>query len=83
MATALRYNGDHGGILLCKVLVGREYRCQRKMVGAPLQRGFDSHLSPCETENVIFEAAQILPCYYVIFAPDRSFVAERGQYCMK
>jgi hypothetical protein len=33
------------------------------MMGAPLQPGFDSHISPCGTELVIFDTDAILPCY--------------------
>ena len=35
------------------------------MLGAPLQNGFDSHLSPDGNEWVIYEADQILPFYIV------------------
>ena len=67
--TALAYARDGAGVLLCKVLPGRQFSCLGRMDGAPLQPGFDSHLSPDRQENVIFDAAQILPCYLVHTAP--------------
>lgn len=64
--TALGY-GQH--LLLCMVLPGRQFQCPGRMDGAPLQAGHDSHLSPGREENVIFDTAQILPCYCVHHAP--------------
>jgi len=64
-STSLAYNADGARILLSKVLIGRQYKCPGTMLGAPLQHGYDSHLSPCGTEVVIYDVNQILPCYVV------------------
>lgn len=52
-----------GKMLVCSVLMGRIFHCSEMMVGKACVRGFDSHMSPCEQEMVLFEAAQVLPCY--------------------
>ena len=36
-----------------------------QMDGQPLKAGYNSHLSPDGMEVVIFDVAQILPCYVV------------------
>ena len=48
------------------------------MDGKPLQPGHDSHLSPDRQENVIFDSAQILPCYCVHHAPGIAPVHNAG-----
>merc|ERR1712188_268944 len=65
--TALSYGKGSTQVLLSKVLLGREFQCQAQMDGQPLQSGYDSHRSPDGTELVIFDQAQILPCYIVHF----------------
>ena len=65
-------------VLLCKLLVGREYRLGgsnptpgapgaggQPLLGAPLAAGFDSHVVNDGAEVVIFDTAQVLPCYVV------------------
>ena len=65
-------------VLLCKLLVGREYRLGgsnptpgapgaggQPLLGAPLTAGFDSHVVNDGAEVVIFDTAQVLPCYVV------------------
>lgn len=76
--TALGYAGGGGALLLCKVLPGRQFNCPGGMLGAPLQDGFDSHLSPDGTENVIFDNTQILPCYCVHYAAGAAPVNNAG-----
>jgi len=55
-------------MLLSKVLIGKQFKCPGMMMGAALTKGYDSHLSPDQTEVVIYDTAQILPCYVVHFA---------------
>lgn len=65
-STSLGYNRA-SRMLLSKVLIGKQFQCPGLMMGAPLKKGYDSHLSPCGTEVVIYDNAQILPCYIVHF----------------
>jgi len=65
-STSMGYNRA-SRILLSKVLIGKQFQCPGLMMGAALKKGYDSHLSPCGTEVVIYDNAQILPCYIVHF----------------
>jgi len=65
-STSMAYNRA-ARILLSKVLIGKQYKCPGMMMGAALTKGYDSHLSPDQTEVVIYDTAQILPCYIVHF----------------
>lgn len=56
-----------GKMLVCAVLMGRIYTCPEVMEGVGCRRGYDSHMSPCGEELVLFDAAQVLPCYLVVF----------------
>jgi hypothetical protein len=58
-----------GKMLVCSVLMGKVYQCTRRLTGRPCQRGYDSHISPSKVEYVIFNAAQVLPCYVIDFSP--------------
>jgi len=51
--------------LLCKVLLGKVYKCPGLMMGSPCTKGHHSHISPNGQEIVIFETDQILPTYIV------------------
>lgn len=75
---SLGYARGHNKLLLCKLLTGREYRiggtnptpgapagAGSPMMGAPLVPGYDSHIVNDGAEVVIFDTAQILPCYVV------------------
>ena len=70
------YAGGVNKLLLCKLLTGREYKIGgtnptpgagggQRMLGAPLQAGYDSHVVNDGQEVVIYDAAQILPCYVI------------------
>ncbi|CAF0808309.1 unnamed protein product [Adineta ricciae] len=52
-------------LMLCQVLQGKVYKCNKLITGAGLQDGFDSHCSPCQKELVIFRSEHILPQYIV------------------
>ena len=38
------------------------------ILGHPLEAGFDSHMSPCKKELVMFHSERILPCYIVHYS---------------
>jgi hypothetical protein len=56
-----------GRLLVCNVLRGKSYRCSGMMMGAPLQTGYSSHVSPCGSEWIFFNAAQVLPVAVIHF----------------
>jgi hypothetical protein len=51
--------------VLLAVMTGKVYKCPGLMNGAPLMKGYHSHVSPNGTEIVIFNTRQILPTYIV------------------
>ena len=79
------YAGGVQKLLLCKLLPGREFKIGGAnpspgapaagggggggMLGAPLQAGYDSHVVNDGEEVVIYDSAQVLPCYVVHWAP--------------
>ena len=38
------------------------------ILGHPLKDGYDSHMSPCKKELVMFHSERILPCYIVHYS---------------
>ena len=48
-------------LIVCSTILGRIFNCPGMMLDAPLQAGFDSHISPCGREYVLYNSAQILP----------------------
>jgi hypothetical protein len=68
-ATAGCYAAD-GKMLVCAVLMGRTYNCPDRMDGESCMLGYDSHTSPCGEELVLFDAAQVLPCYLINFSSE-------------
>ncbi|KAK7481278.1 hypothetical protein BaRGS_00027538 [Batillaria attramentaria] len=52
-------------LLLCQVLPGKVFHCTKLIHGAKLTKGYDSHMSPCKKELVVFNSHHILPCYVV------------------
>jgi hypothetical protein len=67
VSQAYAARGGVNKLLLCKLLTGREYKigAGQQMLGAPLQAGYDSHVVNDGQEVVIYDAAQILPCYVI------------------
>ena len=58
------------GLLLCRVLPGQSFDMTAIKMGCDLQPGYDSHRAGKDgvgrgQELVIFNPAQILPCYIV------------------
>lgn len=62
---AMEYISKGNKILLCQVLLGKIYQCDKVIHGASLVEGHDSHMSPDGKEVVIFDADKILPSYVV------------------
>jgi diadenosine tetraphosphate (Ap4A) HIT family hydrolase len=54
-------------LLICSVLMGRPYNVQARMDGQGLKEGYDSHIDLSGKEWVIFNPAQVLPCYLISF----------------
>lgn len=54
-------------LLIVSVIMGKVFKCSTMITGQPLNIGYDSHTSPDGNEWVIFDEAQILPCYIVEF----------------
>jgi hypothetical protein len=72
---SLNYGGRLGKILLCRVLLGKPYLLQgyaaakQSFMGKPAKPGYDSHVLDMNfSEVVIFNSAQILPCYVLHLA---------------
>lgn len=62
---AMEYITSGTKLLLCQVVLGKIYHCTKLIHGAPLQAGYDSHMSPDGKEVVIFNSEHILPSYVV------------------
>ncbi|GAM17278.1 hypothetical protein SAMD00019534_004530 [Acytostelium subglobosum LB1] len=69
---SIGYISDCSKILLCKVLLGKSYKCSGLITGQPCQTGYTSHLSPDEKELVIFHPDQILPAYIVHYTNENA-----------
>ncbi len=56
-------------LLVCAVLMGKRHTLKQIQMGAPLEPGHDSHTDPTgNAEWVLFDEAQILPCFKLQFA---------------
>ena len=65
---SLAYAESCGKMLMCRVLLGKPYLVDisrmADLMGKPCVRGHDSHVKDLNfSEVVIFDSAQILPCY--------------------
>eukprot|EP00026_Physarum_polycephalum_P002052 Phypoly_transcript_02056.p1 GENE.Phypoly_transcript_02056~~Phypoly_transcript_02056.p1 ORF type:complete len:782 (-),score=205.77 Phypoly_transcript_02056:108-2453(-) len=65
---SMGYIKDCTRLLLSKVLLGNPFQCKGLITGQPLMKGYDSHISPCGKELVIFSPDQILPIYIVHYS---------------
>jgi len=54
-------------LLICSVLMGKRYQCTNLMHGGDLMAGHDSHVAPGGQEWILFDPAQVLPCYLISF----------------
>ncbi|KAH9515167.1 hypothetical protein Btru_019414 [Bulinus truncatus] len=64
---SMNYISGCSQLMLCQILPGKVYECSGLIHGAKLQAGYDSHMSPCKKEVVIFDTTAILPCYIIYF----------------
>eukprot|EP01123_Difflugia_compressa_P000107 TRINITY_DN10211_c0_g1_i1.p1 TRINITY_DN10211_c0_g1~~TRINITY_DN10211_c0_g1_i1.p1 ORF type:complete len:342 (-),score=35.25 TRINITY_DN10211_c0_g1_i1:80-1084(-) len=55
-------------LLICSVLMGKPYTVNERIDGQGLKTHHDSHIACNGTEWVIFDPAQVLPCYLITFA---------------
>eukprot|EP01133_Synstelium_polycarpum_P007375 gene7375-8594_t len=69
---SIGYISDCSKLLLCKVLLGKSYKCSGLITGQPCKTGYTSHISPDEKELVIFSPEQILPLYIVHYGDGAS-----------
>lgn len=67
-AYSMGYISGASKFLLCQVLPGKVFQCTKLIHGAALSSGYDSHMSPCKKELVIFNKYHILPSYIVHYA---------------
>jgi hypothetical protein len=65
--TAAAYCRGEGKLIVANVIRGRVYTCKGIQMGIPLQNGFDSHCSPCGSEWVFYDNAQLLPVAVIHF----------------
>jgi len=47
------------------VLMGKVFQCQNRHDNGWLEDGYDSHKAPGEVEWIVFDCAQVLPCFIV------------------
>ena len=71
---SLAYARQCGKMLMCRVLLGKPYLVgsngARILMGKPCVHGYDSHVVDLNfSEVVIFNSAQILPCYILHLKP--------------
>ena len=66
--TSISYSGGNPYLFICLVYVGKAYKMQNVVTGCALTKGYDSHISPCGSEVVIFDTDCILPCYKVKYS---------------
>ncbi|KAJ3278398.1 hypothetical protein HK104_002366, partial [Borealophlyctis nickersoniae] len=66
-----RRNRTGGRLLICAVLQGRAYQCKSDdmsiLRGGGCKTHYDSHISPNKLEYILFDTAQVLPCYALHF----------------
>jgi len=61
------YMRGNKGLFLVSVLLGRTLELQQheRMDGQPVKDGYDSHIAEYGQEYVLFDEAQVLPCYLI------------------
>jgi hypothetical protein len=65
---SINYCRGDSCLLVCAVLPGKKYKCSSNMWSTNLKTGYDSHISSDETELVLFDEAQVLPCVVIHFS---------------
>jgi len=62
---SISYSRGNPYLLICLGFVGKAFKMASVITGCPLTDGYDSHISPCGSEVVIFNPNHVLPCYKV------------------
>ena len=62
---SLHYSRGEGRLLIVAVLPGKKHVCHGNKWSYNLTTGYDSHVSPCGKELVLFKAVQVLPCMVI------------------
>lgn len=65
---SMHYCRGDSCLLVCAILPGRKYVCNSNLWSTELQNGYDSHISSDNTELVLFDEAQVLPCTVIHFS---------------
>jgi hypothetical protein len=66
---SIGYSRGNPHLFICLVLVGKAFRMENVQTGCALSEGYDSHVAPDgSSEVVIFDPAQVIPCYKVKFS---------------
>jgi len=62
--------GGTKGLFLVSALMGRaaELATTERMDGRPVKEGYDSHIAQSGQEYILFDEAQVLPCYLIDIA---------------
>lgn len=64
--TSIAYSRGNPYLLICLVLIGKAHRMAQVQTGCAKVEGYDSHVSPDgSAEVIIFNPDQVLPCYKV------------------
>eukprot|EP00668_Euglena_longa_P004785 GGOE01005591.1.p1 GENE.GGOE01005591.1~~GGOE01005591.1.p1 ORF type:complete len:481 (-),score=141.22 GGOE01005591.1:193-1608(-) len=82
---SLHYCRGGGKLLVCAVLLGKQWICGGcEYMTTTCTRGFDSHVSPCGNELILFNEAQVLPCFVIHYC-ERSAaqVTQLKQECVQ
>lgn len=64
---SMHYCRGDSCLLVCAVLPGRKYTCTDNMWSNSRQKTYDSHISVDNTELVLFDEGQVLPCVIIHF----------------
>jgi len=57
--------GGTKGLFLCSILMGKSVNITDRIDGQPCKPGYDSHIAQNGQEWVLFDEAQVLPCYLI------------------
>jgi len=79
-ATSMGYTRGNTSMFLCAVYVGKAFKLDKIEMGCQLKEGYDSHISFCGTEVVIFDTDCILPCYKVHYTKTQPSHSTKGLF---
>jgi len=71
---SISYSRGNPYLLICLVFVGKAHRMEQVQTGCAKVDGFDSHVSPDgSAEVIIFNPDQVLPCYKVKYEASQGY----------